>query len=273
MSFPSLLVGRSAELAWIERMLDVACAHRGTALLVSGEAGVGKSRLLEETRAHAEARGFRTLTTAGAQTEADLPFAGLHRLLRPVLSAADGLPGRQRDAILAAFGLSDGSASDLFLVGLAALTLLADLAAQSPLLILVEDAQWLDRASLDVIGFVARRVEDDAIMVLAAARDGVGAEVASLGLEELRLGPLGDEDASALLALRAPDLTERAKELVLANSSGNPLALVELPVALSAVSDLTPPAGPMPVTVRLERAFADRVDDLPTETQRVLLLC
>jgi DNA-binding CsgD family transcriptional regulator len=272
MGFPSPLVGRGAELALVERLLDDVSADRGAALLVSGEAGVGKSRLLEEARSRAEARGFRALATAGAENEADLPFAGLHRLLQPVLSAADELPRRQREALLAAFGLSEGWASDLFLVGLAALTLLADLAAQSPLLVMVEDVHWLDRASLQVIAFIARRIENDRILLLAAARDRAGAEVVSLGLEEIRLGPLDDEDALALLAACAPDLSERARELVLANSSGNPLALVELPIALNTDSGVTPPAGPVPITARLERAFAARVDDLPAETQSVLLV-
>jgi DNA-binding CsgD family transcriptional regulator len=272
MGFLSPLIGREPELASLGRLLDGVSSRHGAALLLSGEAGVGKSRLLEEVRARAEPRGFRALVTAGAETEADLPFAGLHRLLRPILSAAGELPPRQRDAILAAFGVSDGSASDLFLVGLAALTLLADVAARWPLLILVEDAQWLDRASLEVIAFIARRVDDDAILMLLAARDGAGADVASLGLEELRLGPLAHAEASTLLGLRAPELSERARELVLANASGNPLALVELPVALGATGDSTPSVGPVPVTVRLERAFAERADDLPEEAQSLLLV-
>jgi DNA-binding CsgD family transcriptional regulator len=272
MGVPTALVGREAELATMEDVLDRVGTRRGAALLLSGAAGVGKSRLLEETRARAEARGFRTLATAGAETETDLPFAGLHRLLQPVLSAADELPRRQRDAVLAAFGLSDGSASDLFLVGLGTLTLLSDLATQAPTLLLVEDAHWLDPASLQVIAFISRRIEHDGILLLAVARDGAGADISSLGLEEIRLGPLGDEDASALLALCAPDLAPAARELVLANSSGNPLALVELPIALGTNSGSPSPTSPIPVTARLERAFAARVDDLPEQTQSVLLV-
>ena len=186
--------------------------------------------------------------SAGTETEADLPFAGLHRLLRPVLSGADELPRRQREAILAAFGLSDGSASDLFLVGLAALTLLADPAAQSPLLLLVEDAHWLDRPSLQVIAFIAHRIESDAILLLAVARDGTGADIASLGLEELRLGRLGDEDASALLALCAPDLTERAAD-------GH-----SLPAALAA--GLTVALACLAMLMRYHRAVWEAVDSI-----------
>jgi predicted ATPase len=182
MRIASPLVGRAGELSSLEARLDAASSGEGGALVVSGEVGVGKSCLLDHARIRAEAGGFRVLATAGAETETDLPFAGLHRLLQPVLSKVELLPDRQRVAMHAAFGLSEDQASDLFLVGLAALTLLVDLAAQSPLLVLVEDAHWLDRASLEVMAFLVRRVNDDRILLLAAVRDGSGADVGSLML-------------------------------------------------------------------------------------------
>ena len=265
-------MGRATELHAIERLLDGAFSQHGAAMLISGEAGIGKSRLLDEARGQAEALDFRVLATAGAETETDLPFAGLHRLLRTALSQARQLPDKQRTAMLGAFGLAEGAASDLFLVGLAALTLLADLAARKPLLLLVDDAHWLDRASLEVIAFIARRIENDPIVLLAAARDGSGVDVRALGLAELQPGPLDGDQATALLAACAPDLASQEWELVLVNASGNPLALVELPIALGARSALGASADPVPVTARLERAFAARVDGLPEETKAVLLV-
>jgi len=266
------LVGRERELGVLDDLVD-RVGERGGALVVRGEAGVGKSALLAAASTRSRKRGIVVLTTVGVQSEAQLPFAGLHQLLRPIIAGAEGLPARQRVALLAAFGMADAAAPDLFLIALAALELLADTAARSPLLLIVEDAQWLDRPSGDVLAFVARRLESEPIVLLTAVREGYASALGEAGLPELRLEGLEEAAAGALLAGHAPALAGRVRERLLAEAAGNPLALMELPVALRS-DQLGGGALPewLPLTARLERAFAARVSELPAMTRRLLLV-
>jgi predicted ATPase len=166
-----VLYGRESELAVVTGVVE-GIRNRGGVLLVRGEPGIGKSALLAAAAAKATDHGIRVLSTVGVQSEAQLPFGGLHQLLRPILGLAEGLPARQRDALLAVFGMSDESAPELFLIGLAALELIGDAAANSLVLVVVEDAQWLDDPSCAVLGFVARRLEAEQTVMLIAIRDG-----------------------------------------------------------------------------------------------------
>jgi DNA-binding CsgD family transcriptional regulator len=225
------LVGRERELGVLDGLVD-GVGERGGALVVRGEAGIGKSALLAAASTRATEHGITVLTTTGVQTEAHLPFAGLHQLLRAIIAGAEGLPARQRDALLAAFGMADAAAPDRFLITLAALELLADTAARSPLLLVVEDAQWLDRPSGDVLAFVARRLVSEPIALLAAVREGYASVLGEAGLPELRLEGLEAAAAGALLAAHAPALAPRVRERLLGEAAGNPLALMELRVAL-----------------------------------------
>ena len=264
------LPGRDRELELIEDLLD-RVGSSGGALVVRGEAGVGKTALLNAAVRRASARGMPVLTTTGVQSEANLPFAGLHQLLRPGLSALDRLPGPQRAAIEAAFGMTDTAAPDFFLIALAALDLLADLAVASPLLLVIEDAHWLDAATCDVLAFVARRVEFEPVVLLFAVRSGIDARIDPTGLPVLSLEGLEESVAAALLDANAPSLSPELRRRVLAEAAGNPLALAELPHAVA--NDLMlSPAAPLPITERLEQAFAARTSDLPSVTQTLLLV-
>ena len=267
------IFGRERELARLEELIDWV-PERGAALLVRGEAGIGKSALLAVARRHAEAAGMRVLRTTGVQSEAQLPFAGLHQLMLPVLDQASRLPAPQRDALLAAFGMTEVVTPDRFLIALAVLELLSDAAENAPLLVVADDAQWLDRSSAGVLAFVARRVEHERIVVLAASRDDEQSSFEEAGLPELRLGGLADAAAGALLESRAPDLTSAVRELLMEQAEGNPLALVELPVLLErdALGGRGPLPAPLPLTERLEQAFASRVAELPSPTRTPLLL-
>ncbi|WP_433605925.1 ATP-binding protein [Dactylosporangium sp. CA-139114] len=238
----------------------------GGAVLVRGEAGIGKSAVLAWTAGRAADAGLRVLSTTGVESEAQVAFAGLHQLLAPVLGQVDPLP----DALLAAFGRADVAAVDPSRLALATLDLLGELAAEQPVLLVVEDVHWLDRASADALAFVARRLAFEPIVLVVAARDGFHGPFDDLGLAEVRLGPLGRADAAALLEARAPQLGAAVRERVLDEAAGNPLALVELPAVVD--------AGPVGVvallslTARLERAFAARVTGLPTATRSLLLV-
>jgi DNA-binding CsgD family transcriptional regulator len=242
--------------------------------VVRGEAGIGKSALLGQAQELARARGMPVLSAAGVQSEARLPFAGLHQLLRPVLGAADGLPARQRAALLAAFGMMEAAPPDLFLIALATLELLADTADQGPLLVVVEDAQWLDRPTDDVLAFLARRLHSEPIGLLVAVREGHSSSLEYAGVAELRLEGLPAEAAGALLEAHAPALTAATRERLLAEAAGSPLALIELPAALGAdgLGDQAPLPAWLPLTARLERAFAARMAELPAPTRSLLLI-
>jgi DNA-binding CsgD family transcriptional regulator len=264
------LVGREHELALIEDRL-VQAGDQGGALVVRGEPGVGKSSLLEVARRTASDRGLATLMTAGFQSEAHVAFAGLHRLLRPVLGSLARLPAPQRAAIQAAFGLQDEAAPDLFLIALAALDLLSEMAAATPLLLVIDDAQLLDVATCNVLMFVARRLEFEPIVMLLAVRDGSAPWIEQAGLPEFRLEPLDEASSAALLDIGAPGLALGLRRRILAEALGNPLALVELPRAVASGFYSTADT-PLPLTELLERAFAARLSGLPAAVRTLLLV-
>jgi len=264
------LVGREQEQSLLASVLDHV-AVRGQALLLRGEAGIGKSRLISDTARAARERGMSALTAAGVQIEAHFPFAGLHQMLRPVRTRAAELPSVQRAALDAAFGLTDDVAPEHYRIAMAALDLLSEVAADTPLLLVADDAQWLDGPTLEVLAFVARRIESDPIVLLAATRDGYPSLLDDAGLQELRLDGLDDAAARALLNAADPQLPVTARTRVLHEAAGNPLALLELPTVVGRPGDEPWVAGGVPLTERLERAFVDRVSDLP-DTTRLLLL-
>jgi DNA-binding CsgD family transcriptional regulator len=266
------LLGRVAEIEILDGLVQ-GLPECGGALVVRGEAGIGKSALLDVARRTAAARGFSVLETGGVQSEAHLAFAGLHQLLRPALGRLDRLPVRQREAVEAAFGLGDSAAADTFLIALGTLDLLAEMAADAPLLLIVEDAQWLDTATCDVLAFVARRVELEPIVILFAVRDGFDRRVGDAGLQDVRLAGLDEDSAAALLDVTAPDLAPDLRRRVLVEAAGNPLGLVELPRGLRADGSDTPALPvPLPLTERLERAFAARASELPAPARGPLLV-
>jgi len=265
------LIGRARELRVLDDLFESVDTVGGS-LIVRGEAGVGKSALLEEAVRRAAARGMPVLRTAGVQSEARLPFAGLHQLLRPLLRNVDELPARQRDALRVAFGLADDDPPDVFLIALATLGLLSDSAARTPMLTIAEDAHWLDGPTCDVLAFVARRLEADPILLLISTRAGRDAPFSGAGLSEVVLAGLDDAAARQLLDARAPDLPAPLRERVLDQAAGNPLALVELPIALEQLADGAMPLTWLPLTTRLEQAFATRASGLGTATRALLLV-
>ena len=261
------LLGRAPEEALLASLLDE-IAERGRALVLRGEPGIGKSRLLWDAAQAARDRGMTVLTATGVHSEAHLPFAGLHQLLRPVRERAVDLPPIQRDALDAAFGLTPEVAPESYRIAMASLDLVSDVANDAPVLLVVEDAHWLDPPTADVLAFVARRIESDPVVLLAAARDGYPSALADAGLPEHRLAGLDDATAAALLDAATPGLPLTARSRVLREAAGNPLALLELPAA---DREGSVPGG-VPLTERLERAFAGRVGDLPDDTRLVLLV-
>ena len=223
------LRGRASELTALARLVEAVLAGQSRVLVIRGEPGAGKTALLDYLAG--QAPGCRVVRALGVQSEMELAFAGLHQLCVPMLTRIDGLPEPQREALRTAFGLSAGPVPDRFLVGLAVLSLLSEEAGEQPLLCLVDDHQWLDSASAQALGFVARRLAADPVGLVLAARDPV-AELA--GLPELTVEGLPDGDARALLdsALACP-LDARVRDQIVAETRGNPLALLELPRGLT----------------------------------------
>jgi DNA-binding CsgD family transcriptional regulator len=266
------LVGREGELQAIAGLLD-GVRERGAALIVRGDAGIGKSALLAAARSTATNNGMLVLSTVGVQSETDLPFAGLHQLLRPILDRLGGLPPVQRDAVRAAFGMAPVAGAEPFLIGLAALGLLSDAAGGRPLALLLEDAHWLDRPTADALAFVGRRVDSDPIVLLAATREGYESPLLEAGLPELHVDGLAEEPARQLLDAHFPTLAPTLRERLLGDAEGNPLALLELPAAygLGIREHVELPSYSLPLTERLEQAFASRATDLPAATQALLL--
>jgi DNA-binding CsgD family transcriptional regulator len=262
-----MLHGRDGERAAIDRLLAGAVAGRSGALVISGEPGMGKTALLDYAASAAGAA--RLLRTAGVESEAELPFAGLQLLLRPALDRLDALPEVQATALRGALGLAAAGPVDRFLVGLAVLCLLSDLAGDGPLVCLVDDAQWLDEESLRALRFTGRRLDAEGVVLLFGVRDGTGFTVPDL--PALRLRGLDAPASAALLAEQDTELSPGARTRLLADAGGNPLALIELPAALGAArsADLAP-GGTPPLTERLRIAFGDQVRRLPESTQTVL---
>ncbi|MGW6929930.1 helix-turn-helix transcriptional regulator [Lentzea sp. NPDC054927] len=269
-----MLVGRDGERDHVERSLEHASSGRSTALVVRGEAGIGKSALLDH--AVATAQGMRVLRGVGIESEAELAFGALHLLLYPYLDRLDLLPAPQAAALRGAFGLSSDTATTPFLIGAATLTLLAELAAEQPLLCVVDDAQWLDRGSSDALLFAARRFQADPIAMLFAVRD-TAVPFHTHGIEELRLQSLSPDMAAGLLDQHSPGLTAPMRARVLEEADGNPLALLELGAArLTAQRDgRAEPAhevGPLPVTRRVQETFRAQIVGLPEACQSILLV-
>jgi DNA-binding CsgD family transcriptional regulator len=265
------LLDRHGERAVVDGVLDQARAGSSAVLIVRGEPGIGKTALLDY--AAGRALGFRVIWAWGVESEMELAFAGLHQLCVPMLGRLDQLPGPQRDALAVAFGMQEGQAPDRFLVGLAVLSLLAATAEDQPLACLVDDGQWLDRATVQCLTFAARRLLADPVALIFAARQS-GDEHELVGLPGLTVTGLGDADARALLASAVGGrLDPEVRDRIVAETGGNPLALLQLPRGL----------GPAelgggfwlpdrrPLASRIETSFHREFRALPRQTQRLLL--
>jgi DNA-binding CsgD family transcriptional regulator/tetratricopeptide (TPR) repeat protein len=265
------LRGRRDECGTLDELLDAVRRGDSRTLVLRGEPGVGKSALLEYVVERAS--GCRVVRAAGVQSEMELPFAGLQQLCAKMLDRLERLPGPQRDALGTAFGLSAGEAPDRFLVGLAVLSLLTHVAEERPLVCLVDDAQWLDRASAQALAFVARRLSAESVAVVFAERALNDQELTAV--PELVVEGLGYDAARALLdsALKGP-LDERVLHRIVAETRGNPLALLELPRGLTP-AQLAGGFGlpnALPLSGQIEESFRRRLEPLPVESQRLLLV-
>ncbi|MFI6736542.1 AAA family ATPase [Nonomuraea sp. NPDC050451] len=270
-----MILGRIAERARIDDLLASArTGHRG-ALLITGEAGIGKTVLLDY--AAAAAADLRVLRGVGMESEAELPFAGLHLLLYPYLDRLGALPGPQAAALRTAFGLDEATVGDRFLIGAATLSLLSELSGDGPLVCLIDDTQWFDRASLDALLFATRRLHADPIAMIFTARDGDGDAAPVPGLDVLRLAALDTESAASLLDAHARGLAGPLRERVLAESRGNPLAVIELATMLNALQGDGRPAPPLPIGAlpaagHVQDAFQAQIAGLPAATRLLLLI-
>ncbi len=262
------VIGRDVELGRLHDFVD-GLRERGGALVLRGEAGIGKSVLLDRARARAGGRSVRVLAAIGTESEVELAWAGLHQLLTPIIDRSASLPTPQRHALAAAFGLADDPEPEPFRVALAAHRIICEAADAGPLILIVDDAQWLDRSSVEAVAFVARRLGNEPVGVLAAVRTGYRTPLDEAGLGVMELDRLSRPAASELLRREAPDLGRSARDGVLAQAAGNPLALVELARANPVRERLAPSATTL--TARLERAFASQLEDLPAEARLVLL--
>jgi hypothetical protein len=268
----SELIGRNDEVARVDTLLD-RVRDRGGALVIGGEAGIGKSALLGRARSRASSLGVRTLAAVGVESESELAFAGLHQLLGPIRNRIDGLPDTQRQVLYAAFGADEDVEADPFRVALAAYRLVSDAADSSPLLLIADDTQWLDRSSLDVLTFIARRLENEPVVLIAGVRDGFSTALEEAGLPSLQLGRLSASDSEKLLDRVASGLSPHLRGRVLAEAAGNPLGLIELARAVPESDDPIELLSPTPaaLTARLVRAFGARLDGLDEDTRLVLL--
>ncbi|HWO59290.1 MAG TPA: ATP-binding protein, partial [Umezawaea sp.] len=256
------LVGRHGEKLRVDELVDAARADRGGSLVLGGEAGLGKSALLEH--AVRAASGFRVLRASGAEFEQELPYSALHQLCAPILDHLTELPDPRRDAVRIAFGLADGTPQP-FQVGLAVLELVTAASAERPVLCVVDDAQWLDAASSQALAFLARRVGSDPVAVVFAHRSPSAVD-GLVELPRLAVSRLSDQDAKSLLAVRNPfPLDDRVRDRLVAEANGNPLALLELPRA----GGFVPPAASS-VPSRIEDGFRARLAGLPADARLLL---
>jgi DNA-binding CsgD family transcriptional regulator len=267
------LTGRNGDLAIVRALLDDAAVN-GVALLLTGEPGVGKTVLLDAAYDAAMTAGIRVLRAAGVEFEADVSFSGLNQVLLPLGEELAELSTTYQDALKVALGLIAGPSSDRLVVSNAALALLRQAAAARPLLVIIDDLPWLDRASALILGFVARRLSGSRVGFLAAARTGAETFFDGGGLPGHEVRPLDGTSAADLISARFPDLAPAVRRRVLAEAQGNPLALLELPLALNAAQRRALAALPpiLPLSGRLQALFTSRVSDLPAPTRYLLLL-
>jgi predicted ATPase len=261
------LLGREPECAAIDALLDDARAGAGGALVVRGEAGIGKSALLDYARRRAAP--MAVLSAGGVEAESDLAFAGLHELLRPILGCLGELPEIQAQALSGALGLAPSAHADRLLISAAVLGLLAAAAENRPTLCVIDDAQWLDRPSADALLFTARRLRAERMAILFGAREGEATRFEAAGLAELTLTGLADQSAATILAGRAGQAPPVVLDRLLAEAAGNPLALMELAGGLSdeQLQGLVVLPDAMPLTPRLEGVFRQRIGQLPPAAQ------
>jgi DNA-binding CsgD family transcriptional regulator len=271
---PAAIIGREAGLARLRALVDPV-PQASQVLLVTGEAGMGKTVLLAAVTDQARSGGMRVLSVTGRESESRLAFAGLHQLLRPVLASAAGLPARQGRALSGALGLAaDPVAPDPLLTGVAVLTLLSDLSERFPLLVIADDAHWLDRSSLDALAFAGSRLDAERVVLLVGARGQAPPPGFDRGFPELHLGPLSAQDAGLLLDMQPRPPRGRARAQVLAQAAGNPMALIELAqvIAGDPAASRRWAAEPLPLTDRLTAVLTSRFAALPEQAQAALLL-
>src|SRR6266702_1680557 len=276
---PAPVIGRDAGLARLRALVDPV-PQVSQVLLVTGEAGMGKTVLLADTAGRARRAGLRVLPVTGRESESRLAFAGLHQLLRPVLPAVAGLPARQGRALSGALGLSadpgapDPGAPDPLLTGVAVLTLLSDLSEHSPVLVVADDAHWLDRSSLDALAFAGSRLDAEPVVLLVGARGQTPPSGFDRGFAELYLEPLSAADAGRLLDMQPRPPRGRARGQVLAQAAGNPMALIELAKAIAEdpAASRRWAAEPLPLTDRLMAVLTSRFAALPEPARAALLL-
>ena len=219
MTGPVRIVGREHELEVLLAAIDVA-GSAGSAIAVCGEPGIGKSVLLQAAARRGQERGHLVLRATGVEAESQLPFAGLHELMRPVLGAADALAPPQRRALLSAFGIEDDGSPEPFLIFLAALNVLTGVAAGQPVAVIVDDVQWFDQPSQDAVAFLARRIHDDPVIIVGGIRAGYATPFLSASGQVLDIGPLDGESSRALLRACAPDLDAAGREQILDYAPG-----------------------------------------------------
>ncbi|NMO57557.1 AAA family ATPase [Actinoplanes sp. TBRC 11911] len=266
------LIGRDDEVAVVRAFVEGVTAYGGT-LVILGDAGVGKSALLEQAASYGVAAGLRVVRATGTQFEAHLSFAGLHQLLFPLLGPhLDELDEMPRKALSSALGLLEGAIPDRMMISHAALELLTLAAVTNPVLVVIDDLPWLDPASAMVLSFVARRTAGTRMGFVATERAGERGYFDRSGVQVLELRPLSEASSEALLDSRFPELGLRARRRLLADAEGNPLALLELPIALTSQPGSHPGSGALPLTGRLQAVFTGRVSGLREPVRQALLL-